>query len=921
MATSFDLDGAASSMQQDEAQAQDWPMAASTRMAQAETPSSDDQAAGPAPAGDPQPVDVGQGTPPQSQGNVPSADAQGAGASNVYTVGENNTVKLPANVSIDNIRIEGGDLVLQQADGTLITIKDAALHVPTFIIGEVEIPRVALLAALEASGVQVAFGNDGSISVSAAAPSAESSGGNFEFTPGGGIGEGLNYTALLGQTDPTVETLENSQLLPPLNLLPSLDISGDYTVDEAALPGGTSPSDIGQTTSGSFTINIGDGLQSVVINGTDVTNGGTVSGAYGTLIVTRNPDGSYSWTYKLTGPTSDHHDTNSAGTNEGVFDNFNVVVTDANGDKATGALKIDILDDGPTIDLSGRTHALVVDESFLPSGSQQGPSGSVHAEASFADAFKVTTGADGGTTSYALAVTTGASGLVDAQSGQSVILSLKGGIVEARTSGSGELVFTVKVDAGTGKVEFDLFRSVKEADSSNPNDATSLSANLIRLVATVTDGDGDHASQTLNIGNLLTIRDDGPVIGRPQSTSVDEEGLPSGNAGDSYPGGREAAGGDLAGEAKQANGNLNISFGADGPHATSAIVLAATGATWTQATATTGTLAANDGSWQIVVKADGTYTFTLLKPLAHTGADVEDDVNINVTVTARDGDGDTQQAAFSVTVNDDAPVFTANPESASVDEEGLAGGNPGDSYPGGKEGAGGDLAGEATTANGNLNISFGADGPHATAAIVLAATGATWTQTSATTGTLAANDGSWQIVVNEGGTYTFTLLKPIAHPGANIEDDIKIDVTVTARDGDGDTQQGAFSVTVNDDAPVVSGQHDAAIKVDEDDILNLQSVGTSPNDGTGDGSSTDPLLAGGAATASGSVSALVNFGADGPAAGGGFSFTADAAATMAALGLQSKGGVLSFAVVGNALIGYVDNGNGKYNAIGDRTVL
>ncbi|MDW6026682.1 DUF5801 repeats-in-toxin domain-containing protein, partial [Mesorhizobium sp. BAC0120] len=68
-------------------------------------------------------------------------------------------------------------------------------------------------------------------------------------------------------------------------------------------------------------------------------------------------------------------------------------------------------------------------------------------------------------------------------------------------------------------------------------------------------------------------------------------------------------------------------------------------------------------------------------------------------------------------------------------------------------------------------------------------------------------------------------------------------------------------------------------------------------------------------------SALVNFGADGPAAGGGFSFTADAAAAMAALGLQSKGGALSFAIVGNSLIGYVDNGNGTYNPIGDRTVL
>ena len=45
-----------------------------------------------------------------------------------------------------------------------IIIKNAALNVPTLIIGDVEVPRVALLAALEAAGIVVAFGADGTIS-------------------------------------------------------------------------------------------------------------------------------------------------------------------------------------------------------------------------------------------------------------------------------------------------------------------------------------------------------------------------------------------------------------------------------------------------------------------------------------------------------------------------------------------------------------------------------------------------------------------------------------------------------------------------------------------------------------------------------------------------------------------------------------
>ena len=37
-------------------------------------------------------------------------------------------------------------------------------------------------------------------------------------------------------------------------------------------------------------------------------------------------------------------------------------------------------------------------------------------------------------------------------------------------------------------------------------------ANLVVLTATATDGDGDHASAPLNIGQLLVFKDDGPSI-------------------------------------------------------------------------------------------------------------------------------------------------------------------------------------------------------------------------------------------------------------------------------------------------------------------------------------------------------------------------------------------------------------------------
>src|SRR5262245_44968577 len=59
---------------------------------------------------------------------------------------QNNVAHLPADVSIDDIRVEGNNLVLIQADGTEIVIVNGALHVPTFLLGEVELPQQAVIA-------------------------------------------------------------------------------------------------------------------------------------------------------------------------------------------------------------------------------------------------------------------------------------------------------------------------------------------------------------------------------------------------------------------------------------------------------------------------------------------------------------------------------------------------------------------------------------------------------------------------------------------------------------------------------------------------------------------------------------------------------------------------------------------------------
>src|SRR6478736_5828552 len=115
----------------------------------------------------------------QATGNQqpPAGEPQLAPHATEIVPDQNNVAHLAGNVSVDDIRVEGANLVLVQADGTEIVIVNGALHVPTFLIGDVALPQQAVIAALEQNHVNVAAGPDGSYTASASAPS---SGGNFD---------------------------------------------------------------------------------------------------------------------------------------------------------------------------------------------------------------------------------------------------------------------------------------------------------------------------------------------------------------------------------------------------------------------------------------------------------------------------------------------------------------------------------------------------------------------------------------------------------------------------------------------------------------------------------------------------------------------------------------------------------------------
>ncbi|MBN7755235.1 hypothetical protein JYP46_00225, partial [Nitratireductor aquimarinus] len=302
-------------------------------------------------AAEPTPVDPATGQPvaePTSQAAVPDVPE-------TITPDADNVVRLPQGVSIDEIRLDGNNLVLVQPDGSTVTILNAALKVPTFLIGDVEIPELALAAALQANGIDVAAGPDGALTVVSAA--SQSGGGGFN-TPNGDIGDAGPVIDLLPPTALQFGTLERRELFPSIreNDFPELSIvslgAPPGQVNESALASGSG----GGTTStlGNILVDPGDdGLGSLVVTNAsgvsvDVTNGGSIQGVYGELIVTLNGDGTYSFEYVLTTNTIDHANAGQTGADDVVTDTFDFVVTDGNGDTASDELTVTITDDGPT---------------------------------------------------------------------------------------------------------------------------------------------------------------------------------------------------------------------------------------------------------------------------------------------------------------------------------------------------------------------------------------------------------------------------------------------------------------------------------------------------------------------------------------------------------------------------------------------
>ncbi|MGI3039609.1 retention module-containing protein [Vibrio diabolicus] len=533
------------------------------------------------------------------------------------------------------------------------------------------------------------------------------------------------------------------------------------------------------------------------------------AGSEAVFTLTVNSDGSYNFT--LEGPI-DH----ATGSDELTL-NFPIIATDFDGDTTTETIPVTIVDDKPTIT---DVDAITVDEDDLATiGSDQNDPISIDGN------FTTTQGSDR-VVSYQLDASATP---VDGLTSQGVAVTLTetangdGSFTYKATAGT-EAVFTLTVNTD-GSYQFTLEGPIDHAVDS---DELTLNFPII-----ATDFDGDTFAETIPV----KIVDDKPTLGGIEATSgqtVDEDDIPT-----------------IGSDGTQSNsiaGNFIATDGSDGivEYSVFDLTTPVQGLTSggqslvmvevSNAGGVSVYEARIDGTTTPVFRvtldaSDDSYTFDLLAPLDHPNADGQNELVINLPINATDFDGDvSNNITLPITVVDDVPTIDgllAGSEQ-TVDEDDL---------PAGTDAA----SAEDTVISGTFDITEGADQVASIQLSDLTTPVASLTSDGdAITLVLSSSANGVNVYQGVAGnpaevvfeltldatnnTYEFDLQKPLDHPDGNQQNEIVINLPVTATDNDGDTSPAfTLPITVVDDVPVVTNIE--SLRVDEDD-LPLGSDGT-----------------------------------------------------------------------------------------------
>ena len=292
-----------------------------------------------------------------------------------------------------------------------------------------------------------------------------------------------------------------------------------------------------------------------------------------------------------------------------MAESFSYVVTDANGNTATGTITVNIVDDVPTAsaNIDSGVEGAIVTGNVLTDGT--------------ADVF----GADGPTT------TVPAGGVTGVAAGSNTAVPVSGGVGVAVVGSFG--VLTLNAD---GSYSYD----------GNPNVVPPAGA-TDTFVYTITDGDGDTSTTTLTIN----LTDAGLVAPADSDVTVNENALDT----DALPTVRTLRPGTVTG---------SLPGSADETDATGNQLNGSGGTAPLSYALQTGGNAATAGLFgTIQVNTDGTYTYTLTAPFdttpdADNGANTEVAESFSYVVT--DANGNTATGTITVNIVDDVPTASAN---------------------------------------------------------------------------------------------------------------------------------------------------------------------------------------------------------------------------------------------------------------------
>ncbi|MFM2625396.1 retention module-containing protein [Vibrio owensii] len=646
--------------------------------------------------------------------------------------------------------------------------------------------------------------------------------GSYNFTLEGPIDHAVDSDELtlnfpIIATDFDGDTVTETIPVTIVDDVPTITAVDALSVDEDDLSGVGSDPGGDLFVEGAFTTTQGsDRVVSYQLDSTaDPVAGMTSQGEAITLVETANGDGSFTYvatadgnpvftlnvatdgTYDFTlqGPI-DH-----AANSDSLTIDFPIIATDFDGDTTSATIPVTITDDAPIID---NVVPLAVDEDDL-SGI-----GSDQTDAVFVEGVFTTTQGSDRVVSYQLDSTSDpVSGLTS--QGKPVTLvetaNVDGSFTYVATA-DGNPVFTMNVNAD-GTYNFRLEGPVDHALNSDEL--------VLNFPIIATDFDGDTTTATIPV----TITDDVPTIDNVVPLTVDEDDLAS-------------IGSDQNDDAFM-SGSFSTTEGSDSVvkyqlDATADPVAGLTshGEPVVLAETTNGDgsftyTATADGNavFELVVKPDGSYTFTLQGPLDH--AVNSDSLQIDFPIIATDFDGDTSSKTLPVTIVDDKPTIT-DVDAIRVDEDDLA--------TIGSDGS------DPISIDGNFTTTQGSDGvvsyqldAAATPVDGLTSQGVAVTLTETANGdgsytyeATAGTEAVFTLTVNTDGSYNFTLQGPIDH--AVDSDELTLNFPIIATDFDGDTTTETIPVTIVDDKPTITDVD--AITVDEDDLSTIGSDQTDP---------------------------------------------------------------------------------------------